>query len=284
MMKISLADDKAKLLNSLVVRSNNLVHGCLKHKIFFLHVPKCGGTAITEAIKSCYRSFDFTNDFRMAHLESRAAFKAAARIMGEPNLSTAIPDNYEVLKFRENILMYYMCMGRMNYISGHFTFSETAYQHFHHKYKFITLLRDPVKRWISAYFYNCYSEWGRAKSLDLKTYLQSDFGKSQGYEYVKFLGGSDLNNDYTSEQAINRAKANLEKFSIVGFLEDQEDFIKRFQTQFGRELNIKVVNRSPKSESDQKSVITKELMEEIKALCQPDIEVYQYAIANLLHK
>jgi hypothetical protein len=176
-------------------------------------------------------------------------------------------------------------MGKknINYISGHFAFSDLAYEKFSNKFAFVTLIRDPVKRWISTYFYNRYKSSEHFKiDLDIEEYIESVFGKSQGCEYVKFLGGPRSSGNYSSEEAIERTKKNLHKFALIGTVEHLEDFKGRFSERFKSELNIDVKNRNPKPESIQKSVINSTLEQRIKEICRPDYEIYQYVVENFV--
>lgn len=275
--------DTDKVFESLIARSSNLFQGSLKQKTFYLHIPKCGGISIRKAIKSCYLSLDILQDRYLTDLPSTAAFNAAQISANQTGYASDTTNDYEVLKFRENLLLYYMCQSQIKFISGHFTFSATAYQYFSDKFAFITVLRNPVERWISAYFYNRYKKQGHRKiDADITTYLKSEFGRSQGYEYVKFLGGINKEGDYTSKQAINRAKENLRKFSVVGCLEHKECFVDQFEERFGRKLNIGVAKPRNQQHIKPRSEITEEIREEIKEICSPDLDVYQYVITNFV--
>ncbi len=254
---------------SVLRRTKNNFYGRLKENIFFLHIPKCGGTSIRHAIEKNYS----TSDNKIAILDPSASFNAA-------KLS-----DLRTLKFRENLLLYFMNMKDVKYITGHFGFSEIAFHEFHNKFIFITVLREPVRRWISVYFYNKYKKSNHCKiETDLTTYMQSEEGESRGHTYIRFLGGVDEKMDYTSKQAIDRAKRNLDKFDIVGLLEYKENFIQQFGNRFGVRLVIKMENPSPTMETFRKSIITEEIKEKIKKICEPDLEIYQYAIDKFVKK
>lgn len=271
----------AKVAHSLAARTNNLFQGSLKEKIFFLHIPKCGGSSLNRAIKSCYLNWNLADDRHLTYLNANASFLAAPKSFSLPEFSLDVPDNYPILKFRENILLYSMCHSDY-FIGGHFSYSQKAYQHFSHEYAFITVLREPVSRFISAYFYNRYKPWEDRKiSHDITEYLDSDLGRAQGHEYVKYLRCPDQQEDYTSDQAIGQAIDNLHKFSIVSCLEHQDDLQRKFQERFKRALNIKTVNRGPKHNS-RKTLISNEIKEKIREICQPDLTIYQYVIDNFV--
>jgi hypothetical protein len=144
------------------------------------------------------------------------------------------------------------------------------------------MLRHPIERYISSYIYNKYKNSRFLLEGDISEYIDSEFGRSQGYEYVKFIGGPDKNGNYTSNASISRAKENLHKFKIVGILERLDNFRRSFERTFGVKLNVGHHNTSPKSEQFVESITDDRVKERIEEICGPDLEIYQYAMERCI--
>ena len=267
------------IFHSLQVRANNLVQGSLNEKIVFLHVPKCGGNSIAAAIYDRYKTFSPRGERGLINISAAASLKTANSKFGPEPFKN---DFFDVLQFRELLLGYFMNLNDTRLISGHICFSDIFYEEFKSQYAFVTVLREPVKRWISAFFYNKYrdeSEWNIRD--DILAYMDSDRGKANGHEYVKkLLGRIDADIDYTTEEAIETAKKNLAKFAVVGLLEDIDGFKKKFKDRFGVELAIGKKNKGPKSADYMQTIITPEIEEQIQDICRPDQIIYQHVIDN----
>jgi hypothetical protein len=261
-------------------RAQNTMRRRRLENIFFLHVPKCGGVSLDEALHSEYLTLDLRKDNQAIKLNSVASTEVVCMTEG-----TRYPfdtdDDFPILQTREKLLLYFMSLKRVRLITGHFTFSETAYRHFGSRFQFITMLRDPVQRFISTYFYRRYSR--HELDSDLESYLQTHFARSQGYQIVKFIGGANCKGDYSSPEAIARAQENLHKFALVGSLNHKEDFFQKFECRFGVRLRMEHRNASPVSASHVKSAISDDMMETIRDMCRPDIELYQYAMEHFVH-
>lgn len=263
-----------------ITRVSNTFTRRNSENIFFLHIPKCGGVSIGHAIASLYLTLNLRNDSGIVNLNAPISRRVIEDTEGF-HYPSDTNDDFPILDFREKLLIYFMAQPSSRFISGHFLFSKIAYQKYGEKFSFVTILRDPVKRWISSYFYNLFTAKDHLKvNEDIEAHLESHFGVSQGYQLVKFLGGANKEGDYNSIRAMNQAKENLKLFEVVGFLDNLEGFSTGFSDRFRVNLQIEKKNQNPAPQEYRKSTITPELLERITKICQPDLQVYLWAKEN----
>jgi hypothetical protein len=259
---------------------NSLFKKPLDNKVFFMHLPKTGGRSVEEALKNRLRTLAYDEKVKYARYDSIAAASMSNLLYGY-DFSKGNSNDYEMQRFGIEYLAYMMNKPMIECISGHICFDERIYQKYHGKYKFITMLRDPVKRFLSMFFYIKYRTVrgeGR-KRLDisdsLENYIKSKHALQQGYEYVKHYGGISEDSDYyISDIAVIKAIENLRKFDVVGILEDMESFQKNINNKIGIDLSVGVKNVTPASHQQILSEIHHDLLGEIRSICAQDYRIY----------
>ncbi|MBE9076322.1 sulfotransferase family 2 domain-containing protein [Romeria aff. gracilis LEGE 07310] len=233
-----------------------------KPHIFFMRIPKTGSTSIDLAISRHYPA----NSYEIDSLKSLQATEAMH--YGE-NI-----DFNQCLQLREALAAYAMSKD-IKYISGHVPYLKALAEAHQEKYVYVTLLRDPVKRLISKYFFNFQKSDNHCSiDISLSEYLDSEKGIQSGCEYIKYLKGISKANSYSLESEISIAKNNLSKFNVVGTLENLEKFVSDFYGKTG--IQLKIPHKNAREGANAKPQLDKTTLKNIESVCRPDIELYEY--------
>ena len=91
-------------LDTLSLRIKNTFNGHLKENIFFLHIPKCGGTSLDHAIKSRYQTLDLRSANPVIGLGASASSNVIKMIC-QTDYPNDTKDDYPILELRENLLL-----------------------------------------------------------------------------------------------------------------------------------------------------------------------------------
>ncbi len=236
----------------------------MRKRLCFVHIPKCGGTSINEA---------FRKSLHLSALSLRSGKVDAAKTRKESEKKKV-----DLLTLRQEKLVKHLQKKHLRYVKGHVRCTDEVRSRFEDQWVFVTVLRDPVKRWISQYFFNVHKKNDHFKhDLSLDAYLDSDDGVKIGSQYVDFFtDGTDLR----SPEGIQKAIDNLSKFSIVGILEEMESFTSKYEDLFGKHLIIGNRNINPLSKDRITKEVTDSQMKRIVEICQPDMEIYNHFKSN----
>lgn len=236
----------------------------LPQRFVFHHIPKCGGTSVGRALRKRYL-------LSQATVTPEASFRAFEAFTGREDRENMLID---VLDLREQMLLYHM-MEDVRGISLHVRFSMAAYERFHESYKFITVLRDPVKRFVSHYHWSHGKPHTHARiDDDFERFLDSPRARRIGATFVEYLCGLPKETPTDSDEAIGAAVVNLGKFAVVGAIEDVPVFESDTKAALGVRVKVGHENRGRPAAKRASELENPDLRARIEALCAPDIAVW----------
>lgn len=215
--------------------------------IIMIHPPKCGGTSVAQSIKlkAWYSTFDLNN---AASIRCHERLQEVSQELAGVSL-----DN-----FRRSLAIYATTL-RKRFVYGHFSYDQGFFEHLHADYDFITVLRDPVSRFISQYYFT-------KKTMPLDAFLETDQAKRWASDYTNRF--SDNHTRENPDDARQSAIANLNKFRVVGKLENLPRLQSEFKSAFGRSIKVPNFNQGSYSK------LSAELTGQVADLCKDDVAVY----------
>ena len=255
------------LVQNIYNNRNRYKQALMGRRVVFHHVPKCAGTSVSRALRLRY----FLSE------ESIAAPGTAVVIAsqyGEQNFSK-LEDFNRIRRFRVELLHYLMWKD-VFFIGGHVPFNHTAYQQFR-GYNLITVLRDPVERYISEYFYNYQRNHQSKIDMDFADYIESPLGQRNAMKFCEyFCGTTELTIDNPGN-LVKQAKDHLEKFSVIGFTENMPQFESDVRSALGVRVSFGVQNKRTTSDKAVSDIVTPELKQRVTEMCRFDQEIYEFA-------
>lgn len=234
-------------------------------KIAFVHVPKCGGVSVYEAVyNAIYPAVLKTTPFTKA-IDLRGSKKAEELI------------GLDMMIARQASLIGFLNNEKSTFVTGHCYAHPKVVAEFSANWSFITVLRNPIERFISEYIYNTHkkSNW-HVNDTSINEYVDSYKAMRSGIGLCRYFSGLSIDqiNETETTKLNEIIQANLDNFAIVGKLEDMKSFSSQFYEKFDKKLNMKQSNVSPQSDLAEKIRQDAALMEKITSLCEKDLLVY----------
>jgi Galactose-3-O-sulfotransferase len=217
--------------------------------IIFLHLPKTGGVTLRRALKWKYAP----------HLLNFETLTKPAQSLGEVPLDE-----------RRNARV----------LTGHLQYG--VHDYIPRECDYITLLREPIARVISYYYYILEHDkhWRHAElvnsGMSLEEFVASSTERGIENDQTRMLAGrgaGDLDAESLGREALEEAKCNLDRFLVVGLTEHfDESFIltrRALGWKFPLYVTANVATR-PKPASEA-------AVEAIRERNQLDLELYDHA-------
>lgn len=240
-------------------------------KVFFCHVPKCGGVSLSDAI---YEAL-YPKILKASRFASNIDLKGnsvASEILG-----------IEMMTLREAQLINYLNSRGKIFITGHCRARPDVTSEHADNWNFITILREPEKRFVSEYVYNRFksSSWLK-NSNEIQDYLESEKAKSSATTYSRFFSKfSEAEEVFANkDEAIDSAINNIEKFASVGVLENIKCWEKQFNKKFGVKIKIGSKNTTPNNSEAQKLLSDSAIMKKVRELTEVDRAIYDLVLGK----
>lgn len=224
-----------------------------KETIIFLHIPKTGGRSLQSIILKKYRDAEVITD---AHEK----FGEIAEWSDE---------------HKRNI----------HYIQGHFIFG--AHKMFPQACKYITLLRDPVERVISHYYYIKRSPGHplnrdvMEQSLDLEGYVTSGICDEVLNDQTRLIAGVKREESMAESAMLSQAKENIDRnFLVAGVLDQFDETLMLLK----RRLELRRIYYGVRNQTINRPLKEQISTSTLQLICeqnQSDMELYNYVKDNL---
>jgi hypothetical protein len=230
----------------------------LSSAVIFLHIPKSAGSTLNEII---WRQYSSRHTFSI----------------------------YESGKFHELNQLPEVRKQEIKLINGHVEFG--IHQFLPQPSTYITLLRDPIERAISHYYYVLRTPKHHlykivtSKEMGLEEYIKSgitkelDNGQTRLLAGPQFNSGVDVEFGHCTSELLEQAKRNLSTyFKVVGLTEEFDRTLLLLKRTFGwKDIFYLARNVSQKRPSRQE--IPAAALRAIEAQHQFDLELYHAAAA-----
>ena len=232
----------------------------------FVHMPKAGGSTLQEILQRQYSPAVTWN----------IAGESVESVQHSVDCLRLLPENE-----REHITC----------VKGHVPFG--IHQWIPGTPRYITMLRDPVRRMVSDYFFvlntphhSLFKQMQRDR-LSLEDFVALRHEQGLCDIYCRLLGGV-VNWDKLSSSpqdlppdALDTAKSNMERyFAVVGITERFDESLLLLQMALGwRDISYERANVTPNKPSH--FILTDQVLETIRRYNSQDILLYEFAMRRM---
>lgn len=238
-------------------------------RIVFVHVPKCAGCAVRDSLYDAVYPAFLRSTRAYCEIDVVASV-SAGKLLG-----------LDAMTCRQAVLIHALSDPFTRFISGHI-FADPAMVEQFDQWKFITVLREPTSRFISAYVFNRYRPFVPSKiECSFADFLDTERARLEGSRMTQYFSGMSARElEERPEAGIAAALQNLDRFLSVGFVDDLRNWERSISGALERRVRVGHRNSSPKPAVRVELEQSPALRGRVEELCAIDREFYASARAR----
>ena len=231
-------------------------------RLLYIHVPKCGGSSFGAALRLRYAYSQATIDLR----RSRAMQKARAPFaLGEDRIVAEYDQ-------RDRLLAELLKRGK-HCIAAHVRYDPALHDTLAQDRAWITLLREPVDRFVSHYRYLQRKHPDPKRPDTLEAFLETPDAARIASQYLFYFARVSQTLCSDVPAAVRAAQEALGRFALIGDLSRPAAFARGLRRITGTPLPVLARNRAPALAPALSPGVTAR----IEQLCAADIAIYRHA-------
>lgn len=223
--------------------------------VLFLHIPKAGGSTLGEYVynQCCTPGASDDNP-----LNAGVAYLDYGFIK-DPELN--IPQHaIDLLRRRD-----------LRAVIGHFWFG--LHEHITQPCRYITLLRDPVERVVSLYYFTKMQE-----TMSLEEFARNPPFREVDNDQTRRIAGVNPPVGECTRATLDLARENLQRhFDVAGTTERMDETLAQLRVKLGWNRDVVSFPRNVNAARPQSSTLTREAIEAVRARNELDYELWSYA-------
>lgn len=232
--------------------------------IVFVHIAKCGGISIDTALRSVFASPGQPRINRNAAINT--SLKNFTQDCESPENSARFGDLHS---HTIQMLVNYHLELNWSYISGHTAVTSELLAKYANKNNFVTVLREPIARFISHYIYTKLTNElpimlpNKFNTDNLIQEAKGILNSRRGWHMINTptmcLTGQFPKDVEHAKQVQSTVANNLKHFSAVGFLDELPQFVEQIKQVTNKDIVIPRKNVTNKIVSEEKAKVEETL-------------------------
>lgn len=223
--------------------------------VLFLHIPKAGGSTVGEYVYNQCKAETTSND---GLLDSGVAFVDYGFIK-DPELT--VPEHVVNLLGRSDLRA----------VIGHFWFG--LHEHINRPCRYVTVLRDPVERVVSLYYY--------AKlegTMSLEEFARKPPFREVDNDQTRRIAGVNPPVGECTKATLDLARENLQRhFDVVGTTERMDQTLSHLKIKFGWNRDVVSVPRNVNAARPVSRSLLPTAIKAVRERNELDYELWRYA-------